>query len=81
MPTMVHEAVSPAVLRTPDVLVRSIQSATHRQVSELHVDCSDDRVTVTGRSRTYYVKQLVTQAILQSLPSARLQNDILVTAH
>ena len=61
-------------------LERRIQSTTHRQVEDLKIDCSGSRVTVTGLSRSYYVKQLATQAVLSIAPRARLVNDIHVCA-
>jgi len=59
-------------------LVRSIHSATNRQVWGLRVELMDNEITITGNSRTFYVKQLVTQAVRSCLPSMRLQNEICV---
>jgi len=61
-----------------DELLRRIDSHTARQVQDLRIDCDGSRVTVTGRSRTYYIKQLVTQAILNSMPAMKLANEIAV---
>ena len=61
-------------------LVRCVESKTSRAVRGLEIDCCEGRVRVTGRSRTYYVKQLVTQAILSTCPEADLENEIHVCA-
>lgn len=81
MPTLMHEALSVSQPRVAETLLNNVLSMTHRQVRELQIDFADNRVTVSGQSRTYYVKQLVTQAILQTMPSVRLHNNILVAAH
>ncbi len=76
MPTTLHEAHSRPAIN--DELARSVHTLTARQVQGLKIDCRDGAVVVTGQSRSYYVKQLVTHAILNCLPSATLRNDILV---
>lgn len=58
--------------------MRSIESTTHRQLRNADLDCHGTRVRVGVISRTYYVKQPVTQAALGSLPGAELDNAILV---
>ncbi|MCC7420380.1 MAG: hypothetical protein IT428_08875 [Planctomycetaceae bacterium] len=70
-----------SLLRSAEDLTMSIQTATNRQVHGLQVNLTGDDVTVTGHSRTFYVKQLVTQAIKSHLPAARLQNRICVQTH
>ncbi|MEX2288011.1 MAG: hypothetical protein WD648_13035 [Planctomycetaceae bacterium] len=62
----------------PDELYAFVQSRTQRRVKDLKIDARDGCVTVTGRSATYYVKQLVTQAIMSTAPSVRLDNRIIV---
>lgn len=62
-------------------LVRSVQNATNRQVQGLRIDRAGGCVTVSGKSRSFYVKQLATQAIRSMAPTLRLQNDIHVSAH
>ncbi len=61
-----------------DELVRRVEAQTARQVQDLQIHCEGSRVTVTGRSRTYYIKQLVTQAIMGCTPSMQLCNEISV---
>lgn len=59
-------------------LVDFVNRETQQQVRELSIRRRDGGLIVTGRSRTYYVKQLVTQAILVSVPAVRLVNEICV---
>ncbi len=57
-------------------LHRLVNCQTQLQVSDLAIRQCDGMLVVTGRSPTYYVKQLVTQAILGRFPSVRLANEI-----
>jgi hypothetical protein len=59
-------------------LLRSIESKTNRQVHDLRVLCRGRHVVLRGSSRTYYVKQLATHAILDLMPHANVDNAILV---
>lgn len=59
-------------------LVRLIDGQTQRQVEDLQILSREGSLVVTGRSPSYYIKQLVTQAILRTSPSARLINEICV---
>jgi len=34
------------------------------RIRDLHVDCSEDRIVLQGRTRTYHAKQLAHQAVL-----------------
>jgi len=70
-----HERVIPCNLSD---LVRFVHSQTQQQVQDLSIHHREGRLIVTGRSRTYYAKQLVTQAILMAVPAVQLVNDICV---
>lgn len=59
-------------------LERTVQSRTDRRVKDLKISAQNGHVTVTGRSATYYVKQLVTHAIFAVAPHAKLENRITV---
>jgi hypothetical protein len=59
-------------------LVRFVNHQTHQQVEDLSIHSREGRLVVTGRSPSYYVKQLVTQAIRRLAPSVRLLNEICV---
>jgi len=50
------------------------------RIRELHVACSEGRVTLQGRSHTYYAKQLAQQAALDVTPGVSLiVNSIVVS--
>jgi hypothetical protein len=59
-------------------LVDFVNRETQQQVRDLEIRHRDGGLLVTGRSSTYYVKQLVTQAIFVSVPAVRLVNEICV---
>jgi len=59
-------------------LIDFVNRETQQQVQDLSIRHRDGGLIVTGRSRTYYAKQLVTQAIFASLPAVRLVNEICV---
>jgi hypothetical protein len=59
-------------------LIDFVNRETQQQVRDLSIRQRDGGLVVTGSSRTYYVKQLVTQAILISIPAVRLVNEICV---
>jgi len=63
-----------------EALLRQIDAKTYRQVQDLVVASDGDCVVVTGRSRTYYVKQLATHAVLSAAPDDRIANEIVVVA-
>ncbi len=60
-------------------LTRRIDSKTFRQVHDLHVAHESGRVTLRGRSESYYVKQLATHAVLDLMPGVAVDNSIDVT--
>jgi hypothetical protein len=59
-------------------LIRSVNHQTHQQVQDLSIHNRGGHLVVTGRSPSYYVKQLVTQSIRRLVPSAGLLNEICV---
>ncbi|HXY34809.1 MAG TPA: hypothetical protein VEI07_11320 [Planctomycetaceae bacterium] len=59
-------------------LLRFIHRQTQQQVRDLAIHLREGRLVVTGRSETYYAKQLVTQAILTAAPAVQLFNEISV---
>lgn len=61
-------------------LERAIEEATYFQVRDLTVSVFEDEVRVIGTCDTYYVKQMVTVAVQDVLPEARLMNLVRVTA-
>lgn len=62
-----------------DEVVGRICSRLRHQVTELRVDAAEGQsLTVTGRSRTYYGKQLVTHAFQAAAPGIALRNEVVV---
>jgi hypothetical protein len=71
------EARPPGLLKEAELAGR-VQSRTNRQVRDLRIRCCGNHVTLTGFSRTYYAKQLATQAVLSAHPQVELANEIAV---
>lgn len=71
--------MDPAEFFCPPELLRSVESRTHRQVRELRIVYDGSQVVLSGLSRTYYVKQLATHAVLDLLPHAEVENAIAVS--
>jgi hypothetical protein len=59
-------------------LAHLVDSRTQWQIHDLDIDCDGSRVIVTGRCRTWYLKQLVTHAIRSAEPDVDLWNEIIV---
>lgn len=57
-------------------LTRRIDNKTFRQVRNLHVIHEAGRVVLSGRSESYYIKQLATHAVLDLMPDAAVENSI-----
>ncbi len=59
----------PAPGRTHEELAAYIEGHVNRiangRIRDLRVDCSDDRILLRGRSRTYHAKQIAQQAVLE----------------
>jgi len=73
-----QESTRPKTCLNPDTLLSRIRQATLRQVRDLAVHIEGTQVAVSGVSRSYYVKQLVTQAVRRTAPQARLVNEVRV---
>ncbi|MFO0937094.1 MAG: hypothetical protein U0798_11330 [Gemmataceae bacterium] len=61
-----------------DRLTRSVLERTGRRILGLHIKLEADRVTLTGRTDSFHVKQLALSGIRELLPDASLKNDIAV---
>ena len=60
-------------------ITRLVQSKTGGQILGLHVDVAGADVTISGRTTTYYLKQLATHAALDLAGRfSTLTNDIVV---
>jgi len=56
-----------------------IEQKASGRIRDLHVVCSDDRIILQGRSRTYHAKQLAQQAVLDLTDgNTPLTNQIVV---
>ncbi|MDB5392186.1 MAG: hypothetical protein JWM11_7832 [Planctomycetaceae bacterium] len=78
-PTFLGEQLESAMLNQNAELTRRIDTLTFRQIGNLRVECSGCRVVLHGQAKTYYVKQLATQAVLDLFPGANVTNSVDVT--
>jgi len=53
-----------------------VRSRTGVAICNLQVDVSGDQVTLSGRTATYYHKQLATHAVLHAIAERTLCNEI-----
>jgi hypothetical protein len=61
-----------------DVVLQKVMTATGRRVRDLVVEVGPGWVTLRGRAGLYYVKQLAQHAAREVLPTARVENAIVV---
>lgn len=59
-----------------ETVERFVQSRTGGMIRELRVDVSDREVVLSGRTSTYYNKQLATHAALDAHAQVSVTNDI-----
>ena len=59
-------------------LARRIDTLTYRQVRDLNIAQSANRVVLHGRAKSYYVKQLATHAVMGLMPGVAVDNSICV---
>ena len=57
-------------------LTHRIDTKTFRQVRNLSVVQDAGRIVLSGRSESYYVKQLATHAVLDLMPGVDIENSI-----
>lgn len=57
-------------------LTRRIDTLTQRQIRDLRVVHGDEKVVLSGRSRSYYIKQLASQAVIDLMPGVAVENAI-----
>ena len=55
---------------------RAIRSRTGGRLRDLHVVVDNEVVTLSGRTSTYYAKQLALHAALMEVGERKLSNDI-----
>lgn len=61
-----------------DVVLSRVTSRTDRRVRNLEVEVGPDRVTLRGRTNSFHVKQLALTGAREVLPTALLENAIVV---
>lgn len=65
--------------KNPQELAEHLEGYIERRASgrirDLHVVCSEDRIILQGRSRTYHAKQLAQQAVLDLTDGYPLLNN------
>lgn len=66
------------LLPNRETIHRTIEEETFRQIRDLSVSIRDGLVNVSGLSKSFYLKQLVTRAVRDIAPQARLANNVAV---
>ena len=61
-----------------EAVLQRVANRTGRRVRDLRVEVGPNRVTLRGRTTSFYVKQLAQQGAKEVLPDARLENAIVV---
>ena len=61
---------------TADMVERFVRLRTGGTIRSLHVEVHDGEVLLSGRTSTYYSKQLATHAALDAANELTLTNDI-----
>ena len=62
--------------RVVERIERYVQNRTGGMIRDLRVEILDGRVLISGRTSTYYNKQLATHAALDVLEDVSLNNEI-----
>lgn len=65
---------SPSSLQ--DQVEKLIRSKTGGMIRDLRVNVQDEEIVLSGRTNTYYMKQLATHATLDFVQGAELTNQI-----
>lgn len=69
----VTQAITNVRLRTEfgREVERHIEMRTSGRVRQVRVETGEDRIVVRGTAPSYYLKQLVMQAVLESMPESK----------
>ena len=59
-----------------DQVEQAVQVRTGGRIRDLQILLSEGRVIVSGRTSTYYLKQLATHAIRDAVDDLSVQNDV-----
>jgi len=67
---------STEMLDLVDQVEQAVQVRTGGRIRDLQILLSEGRVIVSGRTSTYYLKQLATHAIRDAVDDLSVQNDV-----
>jgi len=67
---------STEMLDLVDQVEQAVQVRTGGRIRDLQIRLSEGRVIVSGRTSTYYLKQLATHAIRDAVDDLSVQNDV-----
>ena len=67
------------VVELIDQIEQAIRSKTGGRIQALQIEIADRLIIVSGRTSTYYSKQLATQAIRETADHMRVQNEVEVS--
>ena len=70
------EPESPSVEFNAAVIETLVRKRTGVMIRDLHAKVHNGDVLLTGRTSTYYTKQLATHAVLDAIKMVNLTNDI-----
>ena len=73
-----HEVIDVSPREIAETVERYVRLRTGGTIRGLHVEVEDGEVVLTGRTSTYYNKQLATHAALDAAEDLSLINDIKV---
>ncbi len=59
-----------------EIIEKEVRSRTSGRVRELQVRVQQGQVVITGRTSTYYAKQLVTHAALENADDLYVMNEV-----
>lgn len=62
-----------------DQAAHAVQTKTNGRIIELRIRMDEGCLVVSGRTSSYYIKQLVTQAIRETVDEVNLHNDVQVS--
>jgi len=73
-----HEISGSSLREIAETVERYVRLRTGGTIRSLHVEVQDGEVILTGRTSTYYNKQLATHAALDAADELSLTNEIQV---
>ena len=70
------ETMFEPISRIEELVEREVRSRTSGRIRGLQVRVLDGQVVITGRTSTYYAKQLVTHAAMETADSLGVLNEV-----